>query len=97
MKNIKIYQLNDKGANYMFRPYRENNVPNTELYDEVYSGNIEEGSSVMDTLENVFRKFNIAHPADFKGHSLSMSDVVMLDEKYYYCDRFGFVELKNWK
>ena len=47
-------------------------------------------------LEDIFEKFNIDHPIDFTGHSLSVGDIVTLtiegEEKAYYCDRVGFVE-----
>jgi hypothetical protein len=46
-------------------------------------------------LERLFIMFNLNHPADFRGHSLSVSDVVAIEGKHYYCDSIGFVEL-NW-
>jgi hypothetical protein len=39
----------------------------------------------------------MSHPSDFRGHSLSVSDVVYLDGKYYYCDSFGYKELTNFE
>lgn len=94
----KIYQLanNEEGYRYMFRPYRENRVAQRDLYEVVYTGTVEEIGDPLAVLESLFTKFNIDHPADFKGHSLSVSDIVELDGKFYYCDSFGFVELKNW-
>jgi hypothetical protein len=94
----KIYQLksNEEGYKYMFRRYDENNVPSKSLYNVVYSGEVESSENVMDVLEGLYVTFNVNHPADFKGHSLSVSDVVELDGKYYYCDSFGYVELKKW-
>ena len=94
----KIYQLanNEEGYRYMFRHYRENRVAQRDLYEVVYTGTVEEVGSPLAVLESLFTKFNIDHPADFKGHSLSVSDIVELDGKFYYCDSFGFVELKNW-
>ncbi|AOT68757.1 YodL domain-containing protein [Geosporobacter ferrireducens] len=50
-----------------------------------------------DTLEGIFEKFNLHHPADFRGHSLSVSDVVSLQRNggitSHYVDSFGFKEL----
>ena len=88
----KIYQLkdNDEARKYMFRRYNENDVPRKYLYNVVYSGNGEAGNSVEDTLEGLYMTFNVNHPSDFRGHSLSMSDVIELDGKFYYCDSFGF-------
>ena len=49
-------------------------------------------------LEELFRIFNIDHPADFKGHSLSVSDIVILDindkTSSWYCDDTGWTEIK---
>ena len=47
-----------------------------ENYTLVYTGELTEGMS----LEDIYTKFNIDHPADFTGHSLSVSDVVVLHQ-----------------
>ena len=93
----KIYQLkdNEEGYKFMFLRYRENRVAPRDLYDVVYAGTVEEIGDPLAVLESLFTKFNVNHPADFKGHSLSVSDIVELDGKCYYCDSFGFVELKE--
>ena len=53
-----------------------------------------------ETLEDIYRRFNIDHPEDFRGHSLSVSDVVVLHEKgtdtAYYVDSIGFKELPDF-
>lgn len=54
---------------------------NVNVKDEIY-------------LEQVFEKFNLDHPDDFKGHSLSVSDIVKLNDKLYICDSFGFALIK---
>lgn len=91
----KIYQLNRDHKEYLFRRYNEN--AKKSWYNEVYQGEIESKGSVMATLEELFFIFNMRHPSDFKGHSLSVSDVVLLDGKYYYCDSFGWKELPNFE
>ena len=55
------------------------------------------GSDTVTVLEHVFRVFNIDKPADFKGHSLSVSDVVVLDGAAYYVDVYGFKRIENFK
>ena len=57
----------------------------------------------MDTakvLEELYVQFNLYHPADFKGHSLSVSDVVALKRDGQACaffvDRIGFKELPEF-
>lgn len=94
----KILQLKDteEAHKYMFLRYREDRIPSKELYDVVYSGEIEATGNVLRDLECLYTKFNVNHPTDFKGHSMSVSDIVELAGGYYYCDSFGFVELKNW-
>ena len=47
-----------------------------ENYTLVYSGELKEGMS----LEDIYTQFNVDHPADFTGHSLSVSDVVVLHQ-----------------
>lgn len=64
-----------------------------EYYKEVYR--YEEADSTNETalLEKIYMKFNIDHPEDFKGHSLSVSDIVDLDGKLYYCDTYSWEEI----
>lgn len=94
-KKFKIYQLNREHKQYLFRRYNQN--AKLSWYNEVYSGEVEEKVDTFATLEELFFIFNMKHPADFKGHSLSVSDVILLDGKYYYCDSFGYKELKDFE
>lgn len=76
--------------NPTFRVTKEENIKKEE-YKPVYSGTIEEeGLNTNQILENIFIKFNISHPEDFKGHSLSTSDIVVLDNETYLCDMVGW-------
>lgn len=67
-----------------------------EEYNKVYTGHLEPGMG----LEDIYMKFNIDHPEDFRGHSLSVSDVVVLNEgekkRAYFCDSIGFKEIPNF-
>ena len=94
----KILQLNKDHKDQLFIGYRHNgeNVRKS-WYDEVYGGEIEDKENIFTTLERLFYIFNMEHPSDFRGHSLSVSDVVYLDGKYYYCDSFGYKELTNFE
>ena len=73
-----------------------------EDYDLVYSGDMNEigGDSVDVKLEQLYRIFNANHPADFKGHSLSVSDVVVVTEDNiqtpYYVDIVGYSEMPEF-
>jgi len=48
-------------------------------------------------LELVFNIFNQRRPFDFRGHSLSVSDVVEIEGNYYYCDSVGFEKLNKFE
>lgn len=75
--------------------------PEFSNYDKVYEGDMStvnvRGDTVGDKLEAVFVKFNLDRPEDFTGHSLSVSDVVVMDDKAYYVDKVGFQPLKEFK
>ena len=59
-------------------------------YEKTYDGEIESGRYIENTLDNVFVKFNMNRPEDFKGHSLSVSDIVVLNGEKFYCDSLGW-------
>lgn len=66
--------------------------PDPTNYQVVYDGEVK-----TNDLEALYERFNLNHPPGYKGHSLSMSDVVELyDESgssFHYVDRFGFREI----
>ena len=47
----------------------------------------------MDTLNEVFTMFNINHPEDYRGRSISVSDIIMIDNRMYYVDGVGFKKI----
>lgn len=63
-------------------------------YETVYEGDVD-GSSTSECLEQLFVTFNTNRPANFYGHSLSVSDVVELDGGSFYCDMTGWVEIES--
>ena len=78
-----------------------------ENYNLVYVGELSELSKDFirlqtqgDKLEALYEKFNIDHPADYKGHSLSVSDIVVLHENgknsAHFVDSFGFTGLPDF-
>ena len=73
-----------------------------ENYKLVYLGKLSElqGQTQSETLEAIYTKFNIDHPADYKAHSLSVSDIVVLHENgentAHFVDSFGFTELPKF-
>lgn len=52
---------------------------------------------VMDVndVEEVYMKLQGVKPNGYKGHSLSISDIVVMDGKYLFCDSFGFVDVSD--
>lgn len=73
-----------------------------ENYKLVYLGELSElqGQTQAETLEEIYTKLNIDHPADYKAHSLSVSDIVVLHENgensAHFVDSFGFTELPKF-
>ena len=70
---------------------------NIDHYEVVYIAPLPIHTNRSAFLESVFEKFNLARPEDFKGHSLSVSDIVAIRENgavsCYYCDSTCFQEL----
>lgn len=98
LKNVRIWQLkSDSDFDLRFKSYDETiksfGEPSKENYETVYDGKLD-----TNNLEAIYKKFNINHPYGFKGHSLSISDVVEFYDKqnssFHYVDRFGFKEIE---
>ena len=100
--SFSIYQL--KGGNetldYRFEPldsiHRNGLSVKPENYEQVYTAPLTE----KDNLESIYTRFNVDRPADFTGHSLSVSDIVVLHQDgkdtAHYCDRAGFSEVPEF-
>lgn len=71
---------------------------NPEIYDKVYEGEIEKVSTQEKdewTMERIFKTLNTnKRPSDFKGHSLSVSDIVELPSGRWFCDSMGWKQLE---
>lgn len=99
---FSIYQLKggDQTLDYRFEPLdaiRRNGLSvDPANYDLVYTAPMTD----HDSLESIYTRFNIDRPADFHGHSLSVSDIVVLHEDgkntAHYCDRFGFAQVPEF-
>ena len=93
---VKIYQINmdrdtDRvkfmGFDALERLHKSKDI-NPSIYDEVFNAEIDEAD-----LEQIFTKFNTeGHPLH-RGHSLSVSDVVVNDNGAFFCDSFGFKQI----
>ena len=74
--------------------------PQPKNYDLIYTGALYPASTQIDTLERLYQTFNLDHPADFTGHSLSVSDIVALKQNgvvsCHYVDSVGYKELPSF-
>ena len=96
-----IYQLKkSEERTYQFMGIREASSFGFEIHGEDYELIYSDRLGMEDTLNSLYEKFNINHPQDFTGHSLSVSDVVVMrkngESKAYYVDSFGFTELPEF-
>ncbi len=93
--NYKIKQIKDvDNCEYAFKHYNWcKDQIDLDDYKVVYEGELEY-PEMPNALEELFEIFNIRRPEDFKGRSMSVSDIVEVDGKNYYCDAAGWVELK---
>ena len=99
MTEFSIYQINtDRDDNRIcflgldtLERFQHSKEVDPVLYDRVYDGKFD-----CNSLETIYEKFNIDHPADYKGRSLSVSDVVEIRESdtlnpgFYFVDSIGF-------
>lgn len=73
-----------------------------ENYKLIYVGELSElqEQTEGETLEAIYEKFNIDHPEDYRGHSLSVSDIVVLhqngENSVHFVDSFGFTGLPDF-
>ena len=73
-----------------------------ENYELIYVGELSElqEQTEGETLEAIYEKFNIDHPEDYRGHSLSVSDIVVLhqngENSAHFVDSFGFTGLPDF-
>ena len=100
--SFSIYQLKggSETLDYRFEPldsiHRNGLSVKPENYELVYEAPL----TAKDDLENIYTRFNADRPADFTGHSLSVSDIVVLHQggkdTAHYCDRAGFSEVPEF-
>ena len=95
---IELYQIDEnsdfEGVKFasLSTLYKIDTPVDPEIYKKTYEGEVD-----CHSLEEVFAMFNLTPPEDFKGHSMSVSDVVAVigDEiEYYYCDTSCFEKIE---
>lgn len=101
-----IYQINtdrdEKRVKFISLDYLErlqgSPKPNPNIYDKIC-----ESTDSFKHLEEIYEKFNVDYPSDYRGHSLSVSDIVEVSgspdipEGFYFCDSFGFKKIEFGK
>ena len=99
---FSIYQLKrgDETRDFRFEPYERlaatGRTADRANYDLIYTAELTPGTS----LEDIYTRFNIDHPKGFKGHSLSVSDVVVLHQNgqdtAHYVDSSGYRQVPEF-
>ena len=90
--NFSIYQVppGPEGRDFRYRSYEDLQADglsvDRENYQIIYTAPLDKDT----TLDEIYRRFNMEHPADYKGHSLSMGDIVVFrqdgKQTAYYVD-----------
>ena len=95
---IKVFQVNPERDQHgtLFRSYdsamKSAGQIDPSIYNTVFDGNVD-----AQDLEDVFAVLNFSQPVGYNGHSLSVSDIVEIEGSgCFYCDSFGFQELKDF-
>ena len=101
-----IYQIRRGGEldaySFMNYDYLQSKgvTPERGGYDAICTGGFMDYGNAKTNLDMIYQRFNVDHPADFKGHSLSVSDIVALKQNgvvsCHYVDSIGFRELPNF-
>mgnify|MGYP000403238040 CR=1 FL=1 len=98
LKNTEEYALERFASMELMK--RMDREPEIDHYEVIYTGQLPKFNKVSALLEDLYTKFNIAHPKDFYGHSMSVSDIVALKVNgvvsSHYVDSIGFKELQNF-
>lgn len=91
--NVTIYQLSDNNEK-KFKGYDGNPVKMNDykkVFNYKHKSNVKNVEAILNEIYNHFQL-----PVEgFKGHSLSVSDLVVMNGTPYYVDRFGFVKIDN--
>ena len=98
MKQFTIYQINGKkenARNFMFTGLEMlehlgiKKQLSLDLYDKVYDGWIDDEAN----LDEIFAKFQGKKPEGYKGRSISVSDIIRIEAKYFFCDDYDWVDI----
>lgn len=96
---VELYQIKDiENVPYVFRNWLDSTEHefNFADYEKVYEYNYPEKADeevdINEVLEKAYGKFNWYKPNDFTGHLLSVSDIIKVNNRYYYCSSVDWVD-----
>lgn len=95
---VSIYQISNLNSDKLFQGYASiiSGFGGIKLsdYKKVYNCNhATTESETMAILDEIFTRFNVEQPKNYKGRSISVSDIIVLDGVMYYVDRIGFQKI----
>ena len=98
LKKVRIWQIKPEADVRMkflsLDAFRENyGTPDLENYDCVY-----EGETEADNPEEIYQKYHMEQPEDYRGHPIAISDIIEQCEgeesAYFYVDRYGLIQIQ---
>ena len=92
MKQIKVFQIKEDKQNRLFASTRQLQRLGLQIEPKYYHKVYERQMDVNDA-EDVYVRLQGTKPNGYKGHSLSVSDIVSINGKYFFCDSFGFKDV----
>lgn len=101
-KRFAIYQINEEvcGRGFIFEGYYSLQRENKEVYPLNYNFIYAGERSLTTTLDDLYEEFNLNYPNDYRGHSLSVSDIIVMQSdnelSAYFVDTFGFKKLDGF-
>ncbi len=100
--SFEIWQLKDtpeaRQLHFMNSEFlaRHDLTVDLDNYARVYASDLKPGT----TLEDLYTQFNLNHPEDYRGHSMSVSDLVILNQggetAAFFCDSIGFTDVSDF-
>lgn len=92
---VSIYQIKDVNTDKVFQTHKRviEQYGGIKLsdYKKVYEcTHATTNKNIIRVLNEIYFRFNVVHPEDYKGRSISASDIIVLDGIMYYVDTMGF-------
>lgn len=94
----QIKEIESIESKFSFRPWRiVSTIFSFDNYNKVYENDLnnwdvnETDDIIM--LDIIYSIFNERHPEDYNGHSISVSDIIEINNRFYFCDSFGWKDI----